>query len=249
MGQFEEGEHRIRNNPLIVDRETRSRLVKRNWRCKRYFVPVLNPADIRRYVPEKPNRFVISAKICQDLKKCRALWKYLKPVAENPTAEPEKDPVSGQKVQKIIFAPYQHYPAFTFDPNGSYAITNTLLAIPRNDPFLAAVLNSSLGRFLITSICTLTDRGYHLSPAQLGKFPVITPDFDKLPDKTRHDRMVALVTETLSLYNYLQKAKTDQERRLVQQEIDTMDVKIDALVYDLYGLTAEEIAVIEEIPR
>jgi hypothetical protein len=47
----------------------------------------------------------------------------------------------------------------------------------------------------------------------------------------------------------LQKAKTDQERRLVQQEIEATDVKIDALVYELYGLTAEEIAVIEEIPR
>ena len=249
MGEFENGTHRIRNNPLIVDRETRSRLVKRDWRCKRYFVPVLNPADIRRYVPEKPDRFVIFAKNSQDLKKCRALWKYLKPVGEDPDAESEKDPVPGQKVQKIIFAPYQHCPAFTFDPGGSYAITNTLLAIPRNDPFLAAVLNSSLGRFLITSICTLTDRGYHLSPAQLGKFPVITPDFDKISDKTRHNTMVALVTQMLSLHQYLQKTKTDQERRLVKQEIEATDVKIDALVYDLYGLTAEEIAVIEETPR
>ena len=249
MGEFETGTHRIRNNPLIVDRETRSRLIKRDWRCRQYFVPVLSPADIRRYVPKKPDRFVISAKNSRDLRKCRALWKYLKPVAENPHLESEKNLLSGQKVQKIIFAPYQHCPAFTFDPSGSYAITNTLLAIPRNDPFLAAVLNSSLGRFLITSICTLTDRGYHLSPAQLGKFPVITPDFDKLADKTRHTRMVALVTQMLSLHEYLQKAKTDQEKRLVQQEIEATDVKIDALVYDLYGLTVEEIAVIEEISR
>jgi hypothetical protein len=246
MGQIETGTHRIRNNPLIVDRETRSRMVKRDWWCKRYFVPMLNPADIRRYVPEKADRFVIYAKNSRDLKKCRALWKYLKPVMEDPTTESEKDPVAGQNVQKIIFAPYQHCPAFTFDPGGSYAITSTLLAIPRNDPLLAAVLNSSFGRFLITSICTLTDRGYHLSPAQLGKFPVITPDFDKLADKTRHNKMVALVTQMLSLHQYLQKTKTDQERRLVQQDIDATDVKIDALVYEMYGLTAEEIVVVEE---
>jgi len=31
----------------------------------------------------------------------------------------------------------------------------------------------------------------------------------------------------------------------VQQEIEATDVKIDALVYELYGLTADEIAVIE----
>jgi hypothetical protein len=50
----------------------------------------------------------------------------------------------------------------------------------------------------------------------------------------------------LSLHQYLQKAKTDPERRLVQQEIDATDVRVDALVYDLYGLTAEEIGVVEE---
>jgi hypothetical protein len=57
--------------------------------------------------------------------------------------------------------------------------------------------------------------------------------------------MVALVTQMLSLYQYLQKAKTDQERRLVQQKIDAMDLKIDALVYDLYRLTEDEIDLIE----
>jgi adenine-specific DNA-methyltransferase len=60
--------------------------------------------------------------------------------------------------------------------------------------------------------------------------------------------MVALVTQMLSLHQYLQKAKTDQERRLVQQKIDAMDLKIDALVYEIYGMTAEEITVVEGHP-
>jgi hypothetical protein len=33
----------------------------------------------------------------------------------------------------------------------------------------------------------------------------------------------------------------------LQQEIDATDVKIDALVYELHGLTAEEIQVIEDV--
>ena len=48
------------------------------------------------------------------------------------------------------------------------------------------------------------------------------------------------------MHQYLPKTKTDQEMRLVQQEIDATDVRIDALVYELYGLTADEIGVIEE---
>jgi hypothetical protein len=47
------------------------------------------------------------------------------------------------------------------------------------------------------------------------------------------------------LHQYLQRAKTDQERRLVQQEIEATDMKIDALVYELYGLTEEEIEIVE----
>ncbi|MEN6442759.1 MAG: hypothetical protein WC391_00370 [Methanoregula sp.] len=61
--------------------------------------------------------------------------------------------------------------------------------------------------------------------------------------------MVALVTHILELNHYLPQAKTDQERRLVQQDIDATDVRIDALVYDLYGLTAEEIELVESATR
>jgi len=40
----------------------------------------------------------------------------------------------------------------------------------------------------------------------------------------------------------LPAARTPQAVRLLQQQIDLTDKAIDALVYELYGLTAEEIA-------
>ena len=58
--------------------------------------------------------------------------------------------------------------------------------------------------------------------------------------------MIALVTQMLDLHKYLPQAKTDQEKRLVKQDIEATDVRIDALVYELYGLMAEEIAVVEK---
>jgi len=39
--------------------------------------------------------------------------------------------------------------------------------------------------------------------------------------------------------------KTDQEKRLVQQDIEATDVRIDALVYELFGLTEEEIKMVD----
>jgi hypothetical protein len=261
MGEIVAGIHRLRNNPLVVDLATKNQLTKKAWWCRRFFIPLLRPADIRRYVPERPDRFVVSIRDSRNLRRCRTLATYLENAMRElgrgsgfDDSKENTDPASGiflstgeseENRPKIIFSPYQHNPKFCLDPEGSYAITNTLLAIPRNDPFLAGILNSSLGRFIITQTCPLTERGYHVSPAGIGKFPVCVPDLDKRADRTRYDKLVSLVTEILELNRYLAQAKTDQGCRLVKQEIEAMDVRIDAAVYGLYGLTAEEIAVVE----
>jgi hypothetical protein len=43
----------------------------------------------------------------------------------------------------------------------------------------------------------------------------------------------------------LTKAQLSHEKRLLQQQIDVTDKAIDALVYELYALTPEEIAIVE----
>jgi adenine-specific DNA-methyltransferase len=61
--------------------------------------------------------------------------------------------------------------------------------------------------------------------------------------------MVTLVTEMLELHKHLSHAKTDQEKRIIRQEIESIDRQIDSLVYGLYSLTADEVAVVEEAVR
>ncbi|MEN6442757.1 MAG: N-6 DNA methylase [Methanoregula sp.] len=146
---------------------------------------------------------------------------------------------------KIVYLVFQVKPAFTFDAEGAFYLNNAVWMIPKPDLFLLGILNSKLGWLLISNYCTQIQNGFQLIFDYLGKIPIYVPDFDKLADKTRHDKMVALVTQILELNRYLPQAKTDQERRLVQQDIDATDVRIDALVYDLYGLTNEEIALVE----
>ncbi len=64
-------------------------------------------------------------------------------------------------------------------------------------------------------------------------------------DVARHDRMVALVERMLDLHKRLAAAKTPTDKTLLQRQIAATDAEIDRLVYDLYGLTDEEIAVVE----
>jgi len=57
--------------------------------------------------------------------------------------------------------------------------------------------------------------------------------------------MKALVSLMIELNNKLPLAKTDHEKILLQRQIDSTDRSIDELVYELYGLTAEEIEIFE----
>ncbi len=58
--------------------------------------------------------------------------------------------------------------------------------------------------------------------------------------------VVSLVTTMLSLHTRLAAEKLPQRREQVQREIDATDRQIDALVYQLYGLTDDEIKIVEE---
>lgn len=78
-----------------------------------------------------------------------------------------------------------------------------------------------------------------------GTLPIRTFNFSDSTDKTRHDRMVELVEKLLSLYKRLTDAKIPQDRIMLQQQVDVAEQQINRLVYELYGLTVEEIKMVE----
>jgi hypothetical protein len=63
--------------------------------------------------------------------------------------------------------------------------------------------------------------------------------------KKLNDRLVIVVEKMLTLVPALHSAKTDAERTALQNAIRKTDRDIDQLVYQLYGLTPEEIALVE----
>lgn len=58
-------------------------------------------------------------------------------------------------------------------------------------------------------------------------------------------RMVYLVNSILDLHKKLFTIKTDHEKTIIMREIEAADTQIDSLVYELYGLTEEEIKIVE----
>jgi hypothetical protein len=57
--------------------------------------------------------------------------------------------------------------------------------------------------------------------------------------------MVQLVEAMLALHKHKAGARTQAEQEQIQRQIDATDRQIDTLVYELYGLTADEIRVVE----
>jgi len=83
-----------------------------------------------------------------------------------------------------------------------------------------------------------------------GSFPkILIKDLLNIPvpstDKAQHDKMVSLVESMLELHKRLGKAKTPQEKEGLERQIAVTDKAIDTLVYELYGLTDEEIKIVE----
>ena len=57
--------------------------------------------------------------------------------------------------------------------------------------------------------------------------------------------MAFFVEMMLDLHKQLPKAKVPTEKTRIQRQITTTDSQIDKLVYELYNLTPEEIAIVE----
>ncbi len=57
--------------------------------------------------------------------------------------------------------------------------------------------------------------------------------------------MVGLVERMLALHQKLAAAAIPADKQLYQRQVKATDRQIDALVYELYGLTGEEIGIVE----
>jgi hypothetical protein len=80
----------------------------------------------------------------------------------------------------------------------------------------------------------------------MAKVPIRPINFSDPADKSRHDRMVQLVTRMLDLHQKLPAAKLPTDQTRLEREIAATDSQIDALVYQLYSLTPDEIRLVEE---
>jgi hypothetical protein len=112
--------------------------------------------------------------------------------------------------------------------------------------YLLALLNSPMLTYFLKETGTPLRGGYfRMKTAYLDPFPIPDLDLSHRVHRTQHDRVVELVGVMLRLHKELRESKTASEQESVRAQIAATDGEIDRLVYDLYGLTEDEIAIVE----
>ncbi|KAF5063894.1 hypothetical protein DSECCO2_290040 [anaerobic digester metagenome] len=257
------------NKAFVIDGSTKQRLISEDPGSAQFIKPYLAGKEIKRYSPLKNSQFLILfEKGWTDLNSegCRNKWLWLKenvPAIANylePHAkEAEKRYDKGDywwelraceyydvfEKPKILYPEICQRPEFTVDVEGLYP-NNKCFTIPGDDKYLLGILNSKLTAFLFEVLLPKLRGGFFMPAAVVVQtFPIRTIDFSNPTDVARHDRMVALVEKMLDLHKRLAAAKVSHEKEVLAGMIYATDRQIDRLVYELYGLTEEEIAVVE----
>lgn len=159
---------------------------------------------------------------------------------------------------KILTPSIANKSSFTLDSDGKYYFVGSGggggggYGITLSDEvhisylYLLGLLNSHLLNTYLKTISTPFRGGYIAFNRQyIEQLPIRMINFSNPADKSQHDRMVELVERMLSLHKRLADARLPRDKELIQQQITVTDRQIDRLVYELYGLTEEEIRMVE----
>jgi len=115
---------------------------------------------------------------------------------------------------------------------------------------LLGLLNSTLLGFAYQMGNPQTGKTFaEIKPSVIKQLPILTPNADRSASSSSWKNLRELVDSMLQAHQTLAAAKTDHEKSLIQRQIDTTDKQIDQLVYELYGLTDEEIRIVEEATK
>ena len=112
--------------------------------------------------------------------------------------------------------------------------------------YITGLLNSRLLNWFLKKVSTTFHGGYFAANKQfLIQLPIRTINFSDPTDKAHHTQVVELVERMLSLQKKLTEARMPRDKEIIQQQLTLTDRQIDRLVYELYGLTEEEINLVE----
>ncbi len=175
--------------------------------------------DFGRYFQKEINKFIIEEDIKKDISKLYSDKIIVRQVGKNITATIDFNKcVTPQSVYTIV--PDENLNIF----------------------LLLGLLNSSLFDFIYQKKFNTKEIFPRILLENLKQLPIpiLTPS-----NQETHDQIVTLVEQMLQAKKQQQTAVTERDKSYLEQKCNNIDTQINDLVYELYGLSEEEIAVVE----
>ncbi|MCC5929076.1 MAG: class I SAM-dependent DNA methyltransferase [Cyclobacteriaceae bacterium] len=243
------------NEAFVIDAITRDRLIAEDPRSAEIIKPYLAGRDIKRYQRPKVEKYLILFKNGQTneilgqkfaereaLHKMKELFPSIMRHLLNFETKAKARYDQGQywwelracdyyeefERSKIIIPAITRWASYAYDTWKYYSNDKTSI-IPTEDLYLLGLLNSNVVDFYLKSIASTKQNGYfEYKPVYVSQLPIY------VPDRVTQEKIHALVSEIVV-----------QDRSQNTAGIKGLENQIDCLVYVLYGLTEEEIEMVE----
>ena len=136
-----------------------------------------------------------------------------------------------------------------YDDEGIFAEQSVYLVLPKNTnpKFLLALLNSKLLTFYFRKNLITNPEAYpYIQHYDLEKIPIYEIDFSNKVEKQKYDNLAELAEKIINLYKELRIVSENSDKwNSIKEEIEKTDKLIDQKIYELYGLSEEEIKIVE----
>ena len=256
------------NEAFVIDEETKKKLIKEDKKSAEVIKPFLAGKDIRRYQIPESKKYLIFTKRGINIELYPAVKNHLLQFKQSLTPKPKdftgewkgrkpgaykwyeiQDTVdyweSFEKVKILWPGISSEVAAFAIDYKNYYGNDNNQL-IETDDKYLLGILNSAISKFQLLNICDKVQGGfYRLKIIYIKQLSIKKIDEKNKTEKSLHDEIVKLVETMLQLQQQKQSSSLPNQLQQVEQRIAYTDDKINEKVYALYGLTEEEIGVVE----
>ena len=153
---------------------------------------------------------------------------------------------------KILLRDISKYPEAVFDDEKYYTV-NTLYSIQPiknyNPLYLLGIINSKLISFYFNQKfedAHVAGGFLRFKKIYTSQIPIYKIDFSKSAEKKKHNEFVKLADKMFNLNKQIQSIPENSEKwKSLKREIEKVDREIDQKVYEIYGLSEEEIKIIE----
>jgi len=231
------------NLAFIIDERTKNLLIKEYQESNKIIKSLLQGRNIRKWIPEESHSYLLLTEYNLDIPTLYSnVFRHLEKHKEHLVERADQGKnwwnlrackyYSEFEKEKIIWGLTADKWSYAYDnknhflPSNGYILTSKFLSIK----YILANLNSKLHQFYFRIIGIMTAGGaYTLKHETLSAFPVA------VVNKNNQRPFISLVDRILS-----------SKRTNPHSDISFLEAKIDRLVYKLYGLTENEIAIVEE---